>query len=58
MWNDDSEIIQNFYGMAHPSPKHMKDRMKKVQAVIEKMGNKYCLAVPVKKLKGAQRGRL
>ena len=58
MWNDDSEIIQNFYAMTQPDPKYMKDRMKKVQAIIEKMGNTYCLAVPVKKLKGAQRVRL
>lgn len=58
MWNDDTVVIKNLYGMALPSPKHMKDRMKRVSEVIEKLGDKYCLAIPVKKLRGAKRGRL
>ena len=49
MWNDKEITITNVYGMAPPDPKYMKDRMKKVQAVIERMGDIYCLAKPVER---------
>jgi len=35
--------------MPKPDPKHMKERMKKVAAIIEKMGKTYCLAIPVER---------
>ena len=49
MWNDTDVTLKNFYGMAKPDAKHMKERMKKVAAVIAQMGDKYCLAIPVEK---------
>ena len=49
MWNDEDITLTNFYGMAKPDPKFMKDRMKKVEKIIKSMGNGYCLAVPVTK---------
>lgn len=53
MWNDTNEILKNFYGLPLPDEKHMKARMKKVAQIIEELGDKYCLAVPVeKKLNG------
>lgn len=48
--DDDGHItLKNFYGITKPDPKHMKERMKKVAVVIDKMGDKYCLAIPVEK---------
>lgn len=47
MWNDTDITLKNFYGMTKPDPKYMKERMKKVAAVIAQMGDKYCLAIPV-----------
>lgn len=36
--------------MPPPDPKAVKDRERKVKAIIEQMGDKYRLAVPFKKL--------
>ena len=47
--DDEHNTLKNFYGMAKPDPKYMKERMKKIAAVIAKMGDKYCLAIPVEK---------
>ena len=52
MYRDTDEILKNFYGMPKPDPKYMKDRMKKVAAIIESMGDKYCLAKLVEKKSG------
>ena len=52
MYKDLDEVLKNFYGMAKPDPKYMKDRMKKVAAIIESMGDKYCLAKLVEKKHG------
>lgn len=52
MWRsrpEDDEVIDNFYKLTKPDAKYMKDRMKKVAAVIALMGDRYCLAVPVRK---------
>ena len=49
MWNDKDVTLKNFYGMPKPDPKYMKDRMKKIATIIESMGDKYCLAIPVEK---------
>lgn len=49
MWNDKEIMLCNFYKMPPPDAKYMKERMKKVAAVIEKMGNTYCLAIPVER---------
>ncbi len=49
MWNDREITISNLYGMASPDPKYMKDRIKRVQVVIERMGETYCLAKQVVK---------
>lgn len=44
MSNELTLVMKNFYHMPKPDPKHMKDRMKRVAAVIAGMGDKYCLA--------------
>ena len=49
MYKDADIVMKNFYRMPKPDPKHMKERMKKVAAVIASMGDKYCLAIPVEK---------
>ena len=49
MWNDKDITLTNFYGMAKPDPKFMKDRLKKVEKAIKAMGSRYCLAIPVGK---------
>lgn len=49
MYKDADIVLTNFYRLSKPDPKYMKDRMKKVAAVIEKMGKSYCLAVPVER---------
>lgn len=49
MWNDTNEIIKNFYNLPLPDEKYMKARMKKVGQIIEELGDKYCLAIPVEK---------
>lgn len=51
MWNDDDLdlVAVNFYGMPPPDPKYMRDRMKKVTAVIASMGDKYLLAKSVER---------
>ena len=49
MWNDAEITLKNFYKMPKPDPKYMEERMKKVAEVIEQMGDKYCLAIPVEK---------
>ena len=49
MSKDTDLVLKNFYRMPLPDPKYMKDRMKKIAVVIEKMGNTYCLAVPVER---------
>lgn len=57
MWNDKEVTLNNFYEMPKPSAKSLRQRDEKVKEIIANMGSKHCLAVPVKKLKGAQRGR-
>lgn len=48
---DDSNITMvNFINMPPPDAKAIKDRERKVKAIIEQMGDKYRLAVPLKKL--------
>ncbi len=49
MWNDNEVTIKNLYGMQKPDPKYMKDRMKKVAAIIAAMGDKYVLAKSIEK---------
>lgn len=55
MWNDKDITLTNFYGMQSPDPKYMQERMEKIKEVIEKMGDKYCLAKPVEKKKSESR---
>lgn len=54
MWNDKEITLTNFYTLAKPDPKYMKERMKKVAAVIATMGDKYCLAKCIEKKVNAQ----
>lgn len=53
--SDENITLKNFYEMAAPDSKYMKDRMKKVQTIIENMGNKYCLANQIKKITPKQK---
>jgi hypothetical protein len=50
MWNDNTVVMKNFYGMTPPSKKALKDRELKVKEIIEQLGSKYCLSKPVEKL--------
>jgi hypothetical protein len=44
MWNDKEIILNNFYSLKiEEDPK----RAKKIAKIIEEMGDKYCLAIPV-----------
>ena len=52
MSNELTTVMKNFYNMPKPDAKHMKDRMKKIAVIIESMGDKYCLAIPVEKKNG------
>lgn len=46
MWDDREVTLKNFYGMKIEEDPN---RMEKVKAVIEQMGDKYCLAKPVER---------
>jgi hypothetical protein len=46
---DEDFVISNFYHLSPPSEESKKQHAKKVKAIIEAMGNKYCLSKNVKK---------
>ena len=50
MWNDETVVMKNFYGMTPPDQKALKERERKVKKINEQMGDKYCLAKKVEKL--------
>lgn len=53
MWNDDNQILRDFYeSTIKPTPKQIRDRAKKVAQVIEAMGKKYCLYKSIGRLDG------
>lgn len=51
MWaSTESDLtVVNFYDMSPPDPKYMRERMKKVNAVIASMGDKYRLAKSIER---------
>jgi hypothetical protein len=49
MMTDDGDTLRNFYGMIQTDPNLAKIRAKKVAKQIASMGDKYRLAVPVKR---------